>query len=140
MKKYEVIDHTADVGIRAFGKDMNNAFENAALGMFSIITDLDKVHAVGEFSIKSEALDIEQLLVDWLSELLYLHAAFSVIFSRFTVNIQNKGGKWQIEGTAIGEELNLEKHPYYTEIKAVTHHILKVEDADVCRVQVLFDI
>lgn len=140
MKKFEVFEHTADVGIRAYGKDLNEAFENAAIGMFDIITDMEKVEAIGEYRIVIEASDLEQLLVDWLSELLYIHTVKQVMFSNFSVEIEGEEGKWLLKGGASGEDYDEEKHPYDTEIKAVTHHILEIRKNEGYRVQVLFDI
>jgi SHS2 domain-containing protein len=140
MKKYEVFEHTADIGIKANGKDVDEAFENAALGMFSIITDLDSVESVGEYKIESQAQDLEQLLVNWLSELLYLQTVSSVMFSKFGVNVQKEGDKWLLKGNASGESYDQNRHPFHTEIKAVTHHILEVNLNEICRIQVLFDI
>lgn len=140
MKKYEVFEHTADIGIKATGKDANEAFENAALGMFSIITDLNSVESIGEYKIKSQAQDLEQLLVNWLSELLYLQTVSLVMFSKFAVNIHKEGDKWLLEGNARGENYDQSRHPFHTEIKAVTHHILEVNLNEICTIQVLFDI
>jgi SHS2 domain-containing protein len=140
MKKFEVLEHTADIGIQAFGKDLNQVFENAAMGMFNIITDLDKVEKVGEYKIKTEAQDLEQLLVDWLSELLFIHTVKSVMFSDFSADVKEENGRWLLEGMASGENYDENKHPFHTEIKAVTHHILKIEKKEVWEVQVLFDI
>ncbi|MDH7506401.1 MAG: archease, partial [Candidatus Thermoplasmatota archaeon] len=69
MKTYELIDHTADVGIKAYGKTLSEAFENAAKGMFDIITNNSQIESIGEYEIFLEADNLEQLLVDWLSEL-----------------------------------------------------------------------
>ncbi len=140
MNHFEVFEHTADVGIRANGEDKNRAFEQAATGMFSIITDIDKTSHVGEFEICCEADDLEQLLVDWLTELLYINTAEQIILSKFQVDIQGKEGKWRLLASAYGEEYNPKRHPYHTEIKAVTHHLLKVEEKEQWNVQVLFDI
>jgi SHS2 domain-containing protein len=140
MKPYEVFEHTADVGIRAYGKDINQAFENAAFGMFDIITDVEKIEAVGEYDITMDALDLEQLLVDWLSELLYIHTIKQVMFSQFSVEIEGEEGKLHLKGKAKGEFYDEKRHPYHTEIKAVTHHILKIERNEDYTIQVLFDI
>ncbi|UCE72831.1 MAG: archease [Methanomassiliicoccales archaeon] len=140
MKSYEVFDHTADVGIRAYGKSLDCAFENAAKGMFDIITDVKKVKDVGEYKIELQALDLEQLLVDWLSELLFIHTVKQVLFSEFNVKIQKSNEKWSLMANAKGEDFDSKKHPYHTEIKAVTHHILEIKQNDVYRVQILFDI
>jgi SHS2 domain-containing protein len=140
MKEFEVFEHTADVGIRAYGSDLNSAFANAAKGMFSIITDLEKVKPIGEYKVDVSAQDEEQLLVDWLSELLYIHSVSQKLFSKFQVNIQKEEGKWRIYASACGEDYQSENHPYHTEIKAVTHHILEIKKDDGYMVQVLFDI
>ena len=140
MKEYEVFEHTADVGIKARGEDINEAFEMAAEGMFSIISELDKIKPIGEYKIQCRASDLEQLLVDWLSELLYLHSVSRVMFCNFNLNIEKEGGLWGLKGRAIGEKYDPKKHPYNTEIKAVTHHILEVNVNKICSVQVLFDI
>lgn len=140
MERYEVFEHTADVGIRAYGKDINQAFENSAFGMFDIITDVDMVEAVGEYVITLEARDLEQMLVDWLSELLFIHTIKQVMFSQFSVDIQGEEGKWHLKGKALGEKYDEKRHPYHTEIKAVTHHILKIERNGDYKIQVLFDI
>ena len=71
MKKYTLIDHTADIGIKAYGKSLSEAFENAAKGMFDIITDNSDIDSVGQYDIELSADDLEQLLVDFLSDLLY---------------------------------------------------------------------
>ncbi|NIM59616.1 MAG: archease [Candidatus Aminicenantes bacterium] len=140
MKKFEVFEHTADVGIIAYGKGLNEAFENAAIGMFSIITDVEKVEGIGEYRIEIEASDMEQMLVDWLSELLYIHTVKQVMFSSFKVDIGGEEGKWQLKGHASGENYDEKKHPYHTEIKAVTHHILEIKKNEGYKIQVLFDI
>ena len=79
MKKYELIDHTADVGMKAYGKTLAEAFENAAQGMFDIITDNSEIESMGQYDIQLEAPNIEQLLVDWLSELLFLNSAQNLV-------------------------------------------------------------
>ena len=77
MQKYELIDHTADVGVKAYGESLEQAFENAAKAMFDIIADKSEIESVGQYDIVLEADDLEQLLVDWLSELL----TFTLIYS-----------------------------------------------------------
>lgn len=140
MKKYEIFEHTADVGIIAYGKNLTEAFENAATGMFSIITEMEKVETIGEYRVVIEASDLEQLLVDWLSELLYIHIVKQVMFCDFDVEIEEIKGKWRLKGDAFGENYDPKKHPYHTEIKAITHHLLEIKKNDVYRIQILFDI
>jgi SHS2 domain-containing protein len=136
MKDFEIIEHTADVGLKAYGKNLSEAFENAAKGMFALITDDSEISAVGEYSIKLRADSIEQLFIDWLSELLFLHSAFNLVFGRFEVSI----GENSLDAKVFGEEYNKKKHGYGVEIKAVTYHMLRVKREPPCEVQVLFDI
>ena len=87
MKTYELIEHTADVGIKAYGKNISEAFANAAKGMFDIITDNSEIESIGEYEIHMQAHDLEQLLVDWLSELLFLNSAKNLVFGFFNVKV-----------------------------------------------------
>jgi SHS2 domain-containing protein len=135
--EYEIFDHTADVGIKAWGSDLSEAFENAAKGMFSIITDGSKIRSVKEYDISLKARDIEQLLVDWLSELLYLNGAKGMVFGDFDVEVDE--GKIELNAKVGGEKYDRKKHGYGAEIKAVTYHLLEVKKKP-CMVGVLFDI
>ena len=93
MKTYELIDHTADVGLKAYGKSLSEAFQNAAKGMFDIITDSSEIESIGQYDIYLSADNLEQLLVDWLSELLYLHSAKNIVFGFFKVELDEKNKK-----------------------------------------------
>jgi len=136
MKKYEIIDHTADICIKANGKNITECFENAAIAMFDIITDNSKVDSFGQYDIHLESTDLEQLLVDFLSDLLFLNSAKNLVFGFFKVKIENNHLSAQI----FGEEYNTSKHNIGVEIKAVTYHMLEVHDKKPFYVQVLFDI
>jgi SHS2 domain-containing protein len=136
MKQYELINHTADVGVRAYGKTIAQAFEHAAKAMFDIITDSSVVAPVGQYDITLDAPDLEQLLVDWLSKLLFLNGAKNLVFGRFEVTIQGTS----LNAQAYGEPYDTKKHKMGTEIKAVTYHMLEVHQIKPMYVQVLFDI
>lgn len=136
MKAYEIIDHTADVGIKAYGETVEEAFENIAKGMFDIITNSSHIDSIGEYMIELEADDLEQLLVDWLSELLFLSSTYNLVFGFFDVEIMDK----KLSAIVKGEEYNLDKHKIGVEIKAVTYHMVEVHTTKPIYVQVLFDI
>lgn len=138
MKTYELIDHTADVGIKAHGKTLSEAFENAAKGMFDIITDSSEIESIGQYDIELEASDLEQLLVDWLSELLFLNSAKNLVFGFFKIDLDEKNKK--LTAKVFGEKFDLSKHKIGAEIKAVTYHMLEVKKKKPFHVQVLFDI
>jgi len=136
MKHYELIEHTADVGVKAYGKTVAEAFEHAAEAMFDIITDESTIDSIGEYDILLEAPDHEQLLVDWLSKLLFLNDAEDLVFGKFELIITGT----RLSARVFGEKYNNKKHKMGVEIKAVTYHILKVNEKDPIFVQVLFDI
>jgi len=147
MKAYNLIDHTADVGLKAYGKSLSEAFQNAAKGMFDIITDKSEIENIGQYNIKLEADDLEQLLVDWLSELLYIHSTKNIVFIHSTKNIvfgffkvDLDEKKKSLSATVFGEKLDMSKHKIGSEIKAVTYHLLEVKKSKPFYVQVLFDI
>jgi SHS2 domain-containing protein len=138
MKTYELIDHTADVGVKAFGKNLSEAFQNIAKGMFDIITDNSEIESVGQYNLELEAPDLEQLLVDWLSELIYLNSTRNQVFGFFIVDLDAKNKK--LIAKIFGDKFDLSKHKIGSEIKAVTYHMLEVRNKRPYHVQVLFDI
>ena len=138
MNKYELIDHTADIGVKAFGNNLSECFENAAYAMFDIITDKSEIENIGQYDIVLEADDSEQLLVDWLSELLYLNSAKNLVFGFFKVNLENNNKK--LNARVFGEKFVFSKHKAGAEIKAVTYHMLEMRKKKPYHVQVLFDI
>ena len=137
MKKpYDIIEHTADVAVKAYGDSIAEAFENAAKGMFDIITDYSHIESKGEYDITLKAPDFEQLLVDWLSELLFLHSANNLVFGSFKIQMTDH----HLLARISGEEYSLSKHKAGIEIKAVTYHMLEVHTKKPVYVQILFDI
>ena len=138
MARFEIIDHTADIGIRAYGKGLGEVFANAAYGMFSIITDLNKVYDDICHDIEVEASDVEELLVSWLNELLYVFDTENVLFCRFDIdNISQK----RLQARAWGEKVDRSRHAIMTSIKAATYHMISVEKRESgFTVQVILDI
>ena len=126
MKPYEIIEHSADVGLKANGATLKELFENAAKGMFDIISGEKKFQQKQhkKIEIKKELRSFEELLVDWLSELLYLFNKDQVIFSSFKVQELEEN---RLIAKSSGEKINLENADLQTEIKAVTFHDLKIE-------------
>jgi len=136
-KDFEILDHTADVGIIAYGADLSQAFANAARGLFSLITELDEVEEVLHRDIELTATDEESLLVEWLNELVYQFDTEGIIFKRFDIiQLDNT----YLKARSYGEKVDSSRHKLKTGVKAATYHMLEVDKNDGCRVQVLFDI
>ena len=136
-KDFEILDHTADVGIIAYGNDMKQAFTNTAKGLFSLITELDNINEVLYRDIELVAPDQESLLVEWLNELIYLFDAEGIIFRRFDIVELDDT---RLKARSYGERVDSSKHKLKTGVKAATYHMLEVDKTDGCKVQVLLDI
>jgi len=126
---YELLDHEADMGIRGYGNTIEEAFENGAKAMFSIMIDLRRVKPEKNLKIKCEAPGIEALFVEWLNELLTKKDIEEMSFSRFKVKIY-KDSIYKLEGTASGEKFDQKKHKPKIEVKAATYSGLKTGKKD----------
>ncbi len=134
---YDIIEHTADIGIHATGEDLSEAFQEAAKGMSSIMTDIERVNKTEIFKIELESKEWDELLVDFLSELIYLHEVEDVLFSDFDVNLNSNEIK-KLHATVKGEKIDMDKHKFFTEIKAVSYHAILADP--VGEVKVIFDV
>ena len=136
--KYKIIDHTADVCVRVFGNSLEEIFIGSSKAMMGIITDVEKVDPSMEISIKADGENYEELLVKWLQEILYLHEVKKMVFKDFKIKIENGT---RAVGKAYGEKIDVDRHEFYSNIKAVTYHNLKIiSSKDKYRVDIVFDI
>jgi len=134
---FQLFEHTADIGVEAYGSTLEEAFEEVAKGMFSIITNGSKIDSKEKRTIRLPVdSDMEQLVVDWLSELLYINDVEGLVFGEFKVKIND-----ELVGEAWGEKYDRKKHGYGVEIKAVTYHMLQIKrNKKGFHIRVLFDI
>lgn len=137
MPGFEILEHTADVGLVAYGSDLKEAFANAATGLFSLIAELDEVEERVSYPVEVQAPDEEALLVAWLNELIYLFETEHVVFRRFEVRELAAG---RLEAEVYGEPFDPSRHQLKTGVKGATYHMLEVSRADGCRVQVILDV
>jgi len=124
MKKYEIVDHTADLGIRADAETLPELFENVALGMLESIAEIDSIDEMRKIEINAEGETLEDLLVAFLGEIIFQHEVEEILFKRVEILQFNENN---LSAIAYGEEKNPQKHIIYTEIKNVTYHQLQVE-------------
>ena len=138
MKRYEQFPHTADIGVRVYGSDLKELFENAAFAMFDILADIEGLKTPVTQDFELTAPNNEELLVAWLDELLYNFYTKSIIFSEFKV-AELKDGllKAKAFGRLVGDNRNRLK----TEIKAATYSDLKIKNtSDGYEVSIVFDV
>ena len=127
---YELLDHTADVIVRAYGKTWNEVFENLGRALFAAMLDISKVEPRECREVRVESESLEDLVVDFLNELLVFKDAENLAFSRFEVTVKEKDGKWVIKARACGERIDPKKHQPEGEVKAVSYHLLEVGETE----------
>jgi len=138
MRRFEVLDHTADIGLIVYGEDLRALFENAGEAFFHLITDLKRVRQKTERRIEIRGESLERLMVGWLSELLYLHDIENLLFKRFKVDsVGEEGLRAKVKGETFQEGVHVIK----TEVKAVTYHQIQVrKENGRWRAQIIFDL
>lgn len=136
MKRFELIEHTADTGLKAYGKDLKEAFANAAFGMFSIIAELENVKEVETHRIEVNEDEPESLLFEWLNDLLYYFDVETLLFKRFDILELTEN---HLAAECFGEKYDPSRHRIKTGIKSATYHMLTV-DKEKNEVHVIFDV
>ncbi|NSW76482.1 MAG: archease [Candidatus Atribacteria bacterium] len=139
MKPFEILDHTADVGLVAWGETLEALFANAAMGMFSLISELKNVECHTTVTVEVKGNDYEDLLVTWLNELLYLFEAEGYLLKCFEIE---ELGQYYLRARVSGEPVDQERHTIQRVVKACTYYEVKVEEVhpQLFRAQVYFDI
>jgi SHS2 domain-containing protein len=133
--RYKLLEHTADAMVEVYGGTLNERFANAAYALFDQMTDVTKVSPMGEVKLELEADGREQLLVDFLQELLFLHDVENMVFGEFEVDTDGK----KLVARARGEIFDEDKHPKRSVVKGVTYHRLEFDDSKKA-ITVLFDV
>jgi SHS2 domain-containing protein len=138
MERYNVFDHTADLGVAIYGKTVKELFANAAFAVFDIITDLNRVKATEERTIIVEGEGWEDLLVNYLREVLYMFNGEGLLLKEYSIiEIDPQ----HLHGRVSGELFTPSKHRINTEIKAVTYHQVTVrETPEMWTGRVIFDV
>lgn len=135
---YKILEHPADMGIEAYGKNLKEAFEQSAIALMSIILDTSNIETAETRLVEIYASDYEQLLVKWLAEILYLYDGNDFVAGKFEINTLTKE---YLNATVGGEKFNNAKHPTKMDVKAITYHqILVQENEEGGLVRVFIDI
>jgi SHS2 domain-containing protein len=126
-KRFEFLEHTADAYVVAYGNNLEEAFENAALATFETMTDTKKVEPKIEDSIEVEGYDESALLYNWLEALLIKFETTENLYSKFKISkIEKTPNGFKLNAKIWGEPFNPEKHPQKVGIKAVTYHQMEI--------------
>ena len=140
MKRFEYIDHTADIAIKAYGSDLAEAFAAAAEGLMAVITGEVELNGNEPDSFEFESIDRPGLLVGMLSELIVRHEVEGVVMSEFDVDLLNDT---RLRCSYRKQPFDRSQHGEGIHVKGVAYHMLEIHDGetnDSSYVQVLFDI
>jgi SHS2 domain-containing protein len=133
--RYKLLEHTADAMVEVHGADLGERFANAAYAMFDQITDLTRVEPKGELKITLSADSREQLLIDFLQELLFVHDTEDLVLCEFEVKTDGKS----LVAVVRGEKFDAKRHTKRSVVKGVTYHRLEFDDKE-GTITVLFDV
>jgi SHS2 domain-containing protein len=139
MKPFEYLEHTADVKFRAYGHSPEEMLSNAAAALFKSMVDPATIQAKETWKVELEAPDLEQLAYNWLSEIVFLFETESAVFSKFAVRLK-QNGSLKLEGEIRGERIDLKRHAFENEVKAVTLHEFEIKKNDVWCIQAVLDV
>ena len=138
---YQFFDHTGDIGAALSGRSVDQLFASAAAAFTDSITPLEGVEPRRPEEVDVAAPELDLLLVDFLSELLYRFDTRGWLTREAQVDVRPQDGGWQLEGTLLGEKHDPARHPVRVLIKAVTYHKLEVAEREgTWTANVVFDI
>jgi len=127
-KPFDFLEHVADIYVASYGRDLKEAFENAALAMFEVMTDTSRVSQDLEESVEVKGDDEKALLYNWLEELIFKFETKGILFSRFKVTeITRSDDGYKLSARAWGEVFNPEKHIQKVGVKSITYHMMDIK-------------
>ena len=140
--KFEFLEHTADVYIRAYGKTMEEAYANSALALFEVMTDTDKIAQTKEEKLQVEAEDQYALLYNWLEALLVKFETEGMLYSKFEItDWKETEENFAFKAKIWGEKYDARKHPQKVGVKAVTYHrMMIIREKDSAVLEFILDI
>jgi SHS2 domain-containing protein len=143
-KKYEYLDHTADVQLHSWGETLQESFEQIAMSMFGYMTEIDKVEMKDEKDVEillDAEDDILNLVFKWLDEWLFIFSAEPFFIARKIVIKEFDADRGYIKAVGYGETFDIKKHPQGTEVKAITYSNMQVhKDKQTNDIYVMIDI
>ena len=140
MKKFEYFDVTADIGFKAYGNTLEEAFENAGIAIFNIISDTSGINPKIARTFEISSSDEVALLYDYLEELLFFHEVDFMLFSDFDVDISREGCGYNLKAQIRGETIDWDRHERKSEIKAITFHMMDVKKTELYELQAIVDL
>ncbi len=137
-RRYRYIEHPSDVGFEAVGASLEALFANAALAMYSFMTDVEAIAATEERAVTVAAEDLYSLMFDWLDELLFLFEAEFLVMNDFEIAVDTS--TFSITGTCRGGKFDPERHEAGIIVKAVTYSMMEIKKNEQWHARVVLDV
>lgn len=140
MKKYELPDIPGDIGLKIRGKTLEELFENAAEGMYNLITNTGQIKETKNINIATESSSLESLFISWLNELIFHFDTYGFIGKAIKID-SLRLSKYRLNASVSGEDFDPEKHESKLLIKSATYHNLRIQKTgDIHEAEIIFDI
>ena len=140
MRKYRFLRHTADAKFQAFGQTLEEAFVNAALATSSLMWDWQRVEKDVKYPVQAEGRDLEQLLISFLEEILYLLDTKTFLLGKIEdIRIQKRDEGYVLKALFLGDNYS-DRYNLYGDVKAITYNEMSISKNDHYTVQVVVDI
>ena len=137
-EKIKYIEHPSDVGFEVYGDTLEELFANAAIAMYSLMTDVDEIEADVERAIELKAEDFQSLMFDWLDELIFLFDSESLVMKKFDIAVNETN--FSICGICKGGKYDPSTHVSGIIIKAVTYNMMQIKKNEVWKARVVLDV
>jgi SHS2 domain-containing protein len=141
MIPFEYLEHTADIKFRAYGKTAEEMLCNAAAALFKSMVEPTTIAIKETWKVELQADDLEDLAYQWLSEIVFLFETESAVFSAFAVKLEQDATEaWKLQAEIGGERIDLQRHAFGNEVKAITRHKFGIKKNEVWCIQVILDV
>jgi len=141
MIPFEYLEHTADIKFRAYGKTPAKMLSNAAAALFKSMVEPATIHVKETWKVELKAFDLEDLAYQWLCEIVFLFETESAVFATFSVTLEQDGTEsMRLLAEIGGERIDLERHSFENEVKAITRHKFGIKKNEVWCIQVILDV
>ena len=137
-EKIKYIEHPSDVGFEVYGDTLEELFANAAIAMYSLMTDVDEIEEEEEREIEINSEDLYSLMFDWLDELIFLFDSESLVMKKFDIAVNKTN--FSICGNCKGGKFDPSKHVSGIIIKAVTYNMMEINRNEVWKARVVLDV
>lgn len=142
--RYRYIDHTSDLGLEIFGRDLLELFRNACFALFDNILHLNAVQSRESKTVKLKSTSLEELFLDWTRELLFQFSTHYFVareVSQLAIRESAGPGEWELEAMLMGEKFDPARHRIKIEIKTPTYHMFSIRHHDEgYQATVIFDV